>query len=55
MGAVKPRDRFVERGARDPAGFVRLPRCRVDLDDATVAVLAANGLHKGEMVNQRSA
>ena len=50
MGLVNRRDVFIEWGDCDPAGIVYYPRYFVHFDNATVALFAAAGLPKHEMV-----
>jgi 4-hydroxybenzoyl-CoA thioesterase len=50
MGLVNRRDVFIEWGDCDPAGIVYYPRYFVFFDNATVALFAAAGLPKHEMV-----
>lgn len=50
MGLVNSRDVFIEWGDCDPAGIVYYPRYFVFFDNATVALFAAAGLPKHEMV-----
>ena len=50
MGLVNRRDVFIEWGDCDPAGIVYYPRYFVFFDNATVALFAAAGLEKHEMV-----
>jgi len=50
MPLVNRRDVFIEWGDCDPAGIVYYPRYFVMFDNATVALFAAAGLKKHEMV-----
>lgn len=50
MTLVNRRDVFIEWGDCDPAGIVYYPRYFVMFDNATVALFAAAGLKKHEMV-----
>ena len=50
MALVNRRDVFIEWGDCDPAGIVYYPRYFVMFDNATVALFAAAGLKKHEMV-----
>ena len=50
MGLVNRREVFIEWGDCDPAGIVYYPRYFVFFDNATVALFAAAGLKKDEMV-----
>ena len=50
MGLVSTREVFIEWGDCDPAGIVYYPRYFVFFDNATVALFAAAGLAKHEMV-----
>lgn len=50
MGLVNSKDVFIEWGDCDPAGIVYYPRYFVFFDNATVALFAAAGLPKHEMV-----
>lgn len=50
MGLVNRRDVFIEWGDCDPAGIVYYPRYFVHFDNSTVALFAAAGLPKHEMV-----
>jgi len=50
MGLVNRREVFIEWGDCDPAGIVYYPRYFVMFDNATVALFAAAGLPKHEMV-----
>jgi len=50
MGLVNRRDIFIEWGDCDPAGIVYYPRYFEMFDNATVALFAAAGLPKHEMV-----
>jgi 4-hydroxybenzoyl-CoA thioesterase len=50
VGLVNRRDVFIEWGDCDPAGIVYYPRYFVFFDNATVALFAAAGLPKHEMV-----
>jgi 4-hydroxybenzoyl-CoA thioesterase len=50
MGLINRRDVFIEWGDCDPAGIVYYPRYFVMFDNATVALFAAAGLPKHEMV-----
>ena len=50
MTLVNRRDVFIEWGDCDPAGIVYYPRYSVMFDNATVALFAAAGLKKHEMV-----
>lgn len=50
MGLVNRREVFIEWGDCDPAGIVYYPRYFVFFDNATVALFAAAGLPKHEMV-----
>jgi 4-hydroxybenzoyl-CoA thioesterase len=53
MGLVNRRDVFIEWGDCDPAGIVYYPRYFVFFDNATVALFAAAGLPKHEMVKEQ--
>ena len=50
MALVNRKDVFIEWGDCDPAGIVYYPRYFVMFDNATVALFAAAGLKKHEMV-----
>jgi 4-hydroxybenzoyl-CoA thioesterase len=50
MGLVNRREQAIEWGDCDPAGIVYYPRYFVFFDNATVALFAAAGLKKHEMV-----
>jgi len=50
MGLINRRDVQIEWGDCDPAGIVYYPRYFVMFDNATVALFAAAGLPKPEMV-----
>jgi len=50
MPLINRRDVFIEWGDCDPAGIVYYPRYFVMFDNATVALFAAAGLRKHEMV-----
>lgn len=50
MPFVNRKDVFIEWGDCDPAGIVYYPRYFVMFDNATVALFAAAGLKKHEMV-----
>ena len=50
MTLVNRKDVFIEWGDCDPAGIVYYPRYFVFFDNATVALFAAAGLPKHEMV-----
>ena len=50
MGLVSTREVFIEWRDCDPAGIVYYPRYFVFFDNATVALFAAAGLPKHEMV-----
>lgn len=50
MTLINRRDVFIEWGDCDPAGIVYYPRYFVMFDNATVALFAAAGLPKHEMV-----
>ena len=50
MALTNRRDVFIEWGDCDPAGIVYYPRYFVFFDNATVALFAAAGLPKHEMV-----
>jgi 4-hydroxybenzoyl-CoA thioesterase len=50
MALVNRRDVFIEWGDCDPAGIVYYPRYFVMFDNATVALFAAAGLPKHDMV-----
>ena len=50
MPLVNRKDVFIEWGDCDPAGIVYYPRYFVFFDNATVALFAAAGLKKHEMV-----
>lgn len=52
MGLVNRRNQFIEWGDCDPAGIVYYPRYFVFFDNATVALFAAAGLPKHEMVKE---
>lgn len=55
MGLINRRDVFIEWGDCDPAGIVYYPRYFVMFDNATVALFAAAGLPKHEMVKAHDA
>ena len=50
MPLINRKDVFIEWGECDPAGIVYYPRYFVMFDNATVALFAAAGLKKHEMV-----
>lgn len=50
MTLVNRREQFIEWGDCDPAGIVYYPRYFVFFDNATVALFAAAGLPKHDMV-----
>ena len=52
MALVNRREQFIEWGDCDPAGIVYYPRYFVFFDNATVALFAAAGLKKDEMVRE---
>lgn len=52
MGLANRRDVFIEWGDCDPAGIVYYPRYFVMFDNSTVALFAAAGLLKHEMVKE---